>query len=130
MNDLDLFRQLYRSAFRNPRQQAPRIQTRRFGNVWVDLTPIEDWLAGPLYSIKERGECNYVFADTESRFPGIATPDDLLQWCLLLMKQFRDGILAHVPRTDAERADQAILLEMANEKVELSHLAYKIISGK
>jgi hypothetical protein len=127
MNDLEEFRQLYHSIFRNPRQEAPIIHTKRFGRIWVDLTPIEDWLAGPLYSIKERGECNYVFADRANRFPGIVTPDDFLRWCLVLAKKYRDGILAHAPRDEAERADQGILLQMADGMVTLSHLANRVI---
>jgi hypothetical protein len=76
------------------------------------------------------GECDYVFADEENRFPGIVTPDDFLQWCLVLAYKYRDAILAHAPRNDAERADQAILLQMADEKVTLSQLAYEIIKNK
>lgn len=129
MNDLDQFRQLFSSAFRNPRQIAPLLCTKRFGAVWVELTPIEDWLCGPLYAINQRGECDYVFTDTENRFPDIVTPDDFLQWCLALATKYRDGVLPHVPRSDAERADQNILLQMADEKVTLSHLAYKIITN-
>ena len=130
MNDLDRFRDLYRSVFRNPRREAPIIRTKRFGEVWVDLTPVEDCLAGPLYSIKERGECNYVFADGENRFPGVATPDDFLRWCLVLAKKYRDGILAHAPRGEAEQIDQGILLQMADGMVTLSHLAHTIIGKK
>jgi hypothetical protein len=127
MTDLDQFRQLFRLAFRNPRQDAPKIRTRRFGTVWVDLEPIGDWLAGPFYSINERGECDYVFEDKGNRFRGVVTPDDFLEWCLEVATRYRDGILAHVPRNEVEQADQGILLEMADEMVTLSHLAYKVI---
>ena len=86
MTDLSEFRERFRLAFRNPRQVAPTIRTKRFGSVWVDLRPIGDWLAGPLYSINERGECDYVFADKDNRFPGVVTSHDFLQWCLDLAK--------------------------------------------
>jgi hypothetical protein len=130
MTDLSEFRQRFRLAFRNPGQVAPTIRTKRFGSVWVDLEPVGDWLAGPLYSIDERGECDYVFADKDNRFPGVVTPHDFLQWCLDLAKRYRDGILAHVPSNEAEQADQGILLEMADEMVALSHLAYQIIGRR
>jgi len=96
----------------------------------LDLEPIGDWLAGPLYSIKEHGECNYVFGDKKSRFPGVITPDDFLKWCLVLAKKYRDGIMAHAPVSADERADQEILLLMADEMVALSYLAHQIISKK
>jgi len=130
MTELDQFRQLFRFAFRNPRREAPKIITERFESVWGDLELIGDCLAGPLYSINEQGECDYVFVDKDNRFPGVITPHDFRQWCLDLAKNYRDGILAHAPRNEAEEADQRILLEMADAMVNLSHLAYSIIGQR
>jgi hypothetical protein len=130
MTELEQFRRLLRFAFRNPRQVAPTINTKRFGSVWVDMEPIGDWLAGPLYSIDERGECDYVFKDKANRFPGVITFQDFLQWCLDLSTKYRDGILAHDPESEAEQADQRILLGMADAMVTLSHLAHSIIGQR
>ena len=129
MNELEEFRRLFPSAFRNPTQTEPRIQTERFSMVWVDMEPVGDWLAGPLYGINLRGECDYVFLDEEGRFPGVKTPDDFLRWCLAIAKKYRDGIVAQAPQSEAERSDQAILIEMADAMVTLSHLAHRITSN-
>lgn len=128
MDDLDQFRQLFRSAFRNPRQVAPKLRSKRFESIWAELEPIGDWLAGPFYSIMEQGECNYVFDDKENRFPGVVTPDDFQQWCLDLAQKYRDGIIANAPANEIERTDQELLLQMADEMVAMSHFALRFIS--
>lgn len=60
MNDLQLFRKLFYISF-----CRPILKTERFIDIWWDLERLRDYLAGPLYTIKTEGNCNYVYTDEE-----------------------------------------------------------------
>ena len=87
-------------------------------------------LSGPLSSIYDKGECEYVFNNKENRFPGVKTVEDFRSWCLDLVQKYKEGILSKSPKGKKERVDQKILLEMAFSMEEASKLAYKIIQNR
>jgi hypothetical protein len=57
--------------------------TDRARGLQVDLVPTSDALAGPLYSILTKGNCENVFEHDEKRFPGVTTVEDFRSWALL-----------------------------------------------
>jgi len=104
-------------------------RSKRYYDVWADLYLIPDALAGPLYAIYKRGECDYVFSDP-ARFPTIHDPDTFLAWCLALADEYRNGVLIAGARDEDEKADQAALLERANGMERLSRMAYEIVKER
>ncbi len=109
--------------------QNPRMETERFKEVWSDLEFTLDLLAGPLHTIYENGECDYVFNDRD-RFPTVHNPDTFLAWCLSLAADYRNGALEAGPRDEAERKDRATLLETAEGLERMSRMAYEIVNAR
>ncbi len=119
---LEEFRDRFWPSLRTPRGR----RSRRFYDVWADLELIKDELAGPLYSIYTKGECDYVYSD-RTRFPTIHDPESFLAWCLSLVDQYRQGALKAEPSDEAEKSDQAKLLESADAMESISRMAFGIV---
>ncbi len=125
MGTLEDFRELFWTAFKSAKGR----RSKRYEEVWKDLELISDQLAGPLHSIYERGECDYVFTD-RIRFPTVRNPENFLTWCLSSPNAYREGVLKAGVRDEDERADQAFLLEQANAMERLSRMAYEIVRAR
>lgn len=125
MGTLEDFRGLFWTAFMSARGR----RSKRYEEVWQDLELTSDYLAGPLYSIYEQGECDYVFTD-RVRFPTISNPEDFLTWCLASSNEYREGVLKAGVGDEAEKADQAFLLNQASAMERLSRMAYKIVKAR
>ena len=109
--------------------RKPRPSTERVAAIWEELELTLDSLAGPLYSIYEQGECDYVFRE-RLRFPTIHDPDSFLKWCLSHPRYYRRRALKIGPTTNQEEADQAKLLEIAAGMERLSRMAYEIVKKR
>jgi hypothetical protein len=120
MNEQQEFKNIFWDAF-----HRPDLKTEKFKNIHDQLEPINDLLAGPFYSIYEKGECDYVFSD-QLRFPSIKDVDDLFNWCTALIEDYRKGILEGSVENDEESKDKQILLYQTDIKMELADLAYQI----
>lgn len=125
MPDLDKFRRVFEEAF----YERAKMKTGRFFDVWTDLELISDEIAGPLYSIYEHGQCDYVFRE-KLRFPGIRDADDLLNWWLGSVKDYRKRVQKTKPRNDEEREDQTRLLQVADKMEEASRLGHEIVKQR
>ncbi|MDO0824871.1 hypothetical protein [Desulfosporosinus nitroreducens] len=123
MNDLQMFRKLFNISF-----CRPILKTERFIDIWWDLEGLRDTLAGPLYTIKTKGNCNYVYTDEEGRFPGVDSPEMFLQWCLDIVDECRDILMKHQPENSNEEADFETIIRQIDGMEVLSHLAYRIQS--
>ncbi len=123
--DLDRFRFLFEEAF-----AQPSIRTDRFFDVWDRWHLWEERLAGPLFSINEDGQCDYVFAPTETRFPSVRDANSFLNWCLKPIDEYRRSILREEPRSEVEQADQKQLLRQADALENLSRLAYSLMEAR
>lgn len=119
--NLITFKELFRQGF-----MRPQLITEEFKEVWSDLEGWSDTLAGPLYSIYVDDNCDYVFRDSETRFKGIKSEDELLGWCLDIVEEYRRGVSKMAAKTENEIVDQQMLLSKTNIMEKLSHLAVDI----
>ncbi len=103
-----------------------RLATERAKDLRVDLETISDGLAGPLYSILVRGNCDYIFEDTKGRFPGVSTVDDFRLWAVQHAEKYRKGVEGFEASDSAEAADRAILWEKAIAMHRVAELGYQI----
>ncbi len=100
MDNLLVFQKIYWSAF-----QRPGLSSKKYNDLWIDLEPISDWLAGPLYGIYIHGNCDYVFNDNDGRFPRVTSPGSFLAWENDVLKRYREEILNKKPKGFKEEAD-------------------------
>ncbi len=119
MQELNKFRELFWDAF-----HRPKLKSEKYHTIWHNLEGVNGMLAGPLFSIYENGDCDYVFAD--NRFPGMNDADDLLNWLMGFTEEYRTTILAPQPESDDESDDLQVLLYQTDMKMELADLAYQI----
>lgn len=106
-----------------------QMATRRGKDHSVELLVFEDMIAGPIYSIKEYGDCAYVYAD-QTRFPGVDSPIALREWFYLHHVGLLDVVAEFSPTTDDEVADLAKMHERASEIWGLVELACGIEGGR
>ncbi|HEY8400510.1 MAG TPA: hypothetical protein VIK89_04570 [Cytophagaceae bacterium] len=123
MEELKQFKELFWDAF-----HRPRLITEKYTEIWQSLEPLNDYLAGPLFAIYEKGNCQYVFQDNE-RFPGISTSDDLLNWLVELVEEYKNGILQGTVENEDEKKDYQLLMYQTDIKMQLAELAYQITSN-
>jgi hypothetical protein len=120
MNLQQEFKNIFWDAF-----HKPDLKTEKFKNIHLNLETINNILAGPFYSIYEKGECYYVFRD-KVRFPSINDADDFLNWSTNLIEEYRRGVLEGSVENDEESKDKQILLYQTDIKMELADLAYQM----
>jgi hypothetical protein len=87
----------------------PDFSTDKGWDIWSDLELISDALAGPLYSVLESGNCNYIYYD-KNRFPGVRDTESFINWAVGLVDEYRNGILAFNPANPEEEKDKKSLL--------------------
>ncbi|HXA00960.1 MAG TPA: hypothetical protein VNW99_03170 [Cytophagaceae bacterium] len=117
----DKFREIFWDAF-----HRPDLKSEKFENTLIELQPLNDLLAGPLFSIYENGQCDYMFKD-KVRFPQVKHEDDFLNWYIDVINQYKDLISSKTADTDIEEKDKQILLYQTDMMMELAGLAYEII---
>ncbi len=118
---LKKFQTLFWDAFHVPALESPA-----FSKLFQELEPLNDLIAGPLFSILEQGNCDYVFASDE-RFKGINTPDNLFEWLTESIKEYAEKVTAISAENEQEEKDLKTLLFQADIKMELAELAYEIV---
>jgi len=106
-----------------------KLATERAKDLQVDLVMINEALAGPLFSILNDGNCNYVFENGEKRFPGVVTVEDFRSWAIQLAEKYRQGVEDFEALDSAETKDQEKLLEQALAMYRVAELAYQIQKG-
>lgn len=121
MEALQRFKEIFWDSF-----HRPKLHTEPFIQKWKALEPINDVLAGPLYAIYTKGECEYVFNDS-LRFPGVYHADDFLSWCIDLIEKYRAAIEELTPQNEEEKEDKRLLLYQTDIKMELADLAFAIL---
>ncbi len=118
---LDRFKELFWNAFHRPQLKSERIH-----HVWLSLEPINDILAGPLFSIYENGHCNYIFSNQEV-FQSIVNADDLMDFFQELLKKYAEGLeQATPPNNEDELKDLQTLDYQLDLKAELCEIAYQL----
>jgi len=115
------FKSVFWDAF-----HRPAMKTDKFRQLWLSLEPVNDLVSGPLFSVYETGECNYVFGD-HKLFVGIKDKDDLLTWLTERIEVYMETV-REMPATNIEESeDKRILLFQADVKMILCDLAYKMM---
>lgn len=122
MKELEEFRKIFWDAF-----HKPELETDKFRRLWERLEPVNDRVAGPLYSIFSQGHCDYIFRDKQ-RFPLINQADDFMDYCESVVRHYHEEIMKETVETEEEKKDRQVLLYQTDIKMELSHLAYKILT--
>jgi hypothetical protein len=115
------FKSLFWDAF-----HVPALQSEKYVIKFRELEPLNDLIVGPLFSIFETGNCNYVF-DTEERFKGINTNDQFFDWMVNSIKEYAEKVIDSNPETEAEEHDVQTLVFQTDIKMELAELAYEIM---
>jgi len=119
---LERFKELFWDAFHRPKLGSSRIL-----ETWENLEPINDLLSGPLFSIYENGNCDYIFLKQEEPFQAISSPDDLMDWFQDLLKHYAEGLQAATPpASEEETRDLQLLDYQLDIKAELCEIAYEI----
>jgi hypothetical protein len=116
------FKEIFWDAF-----HRPDLKSEKFESVFAELQPLNDLLAGPLFSIYENAQCDYMFKDKQ-RFPLVNHKDDFLDWCIEIINQYKDAISPVTTETEAEKKDKQILLYQTDMMMELADLGFEIIS--
>lgn len=116
---------IYKNSFWNVFNKL-KLNSKKYKDVWPDLDSINDWLAGPLYSIYEHGNCDYVYEKNDGRFPEVNNPDDFLQWSLNLLQKYKDIIDKIEAQNENEINDRILLYGRVSELERLLTLAYGI----
>jgi hypothetical protein len=116
------FKEIFWDAF-----HRPDLKSEKFESVFAELQPLNDLLAGPLFSIYENAQCDYMFKDKQ-RFPQVNHRDDFLSWCIEIINQYKDMISPVTADTEAEKKDKQILLYQTDMMMELADLGFEIIS--
>ncbi len=119
--NLNRFQSLFWDAFHVPALESPA-----FNKIFQELEPLNDLIAGPLFSILEQGHCDYVFA-SDGRFKGVNTPDDFFEWITESIKEYAEKISNMKTGNEQEEKDLQTLLFQSDIKMELAELAYRII---
>ncbi|WMJ73344.1 hypothetical protein RCC89_09235 [Cytophagaceae bacterium ABcell3] len=120
MDNLQQFKEIFWDAF-----QRPGLKSHKFIAKWQELEPINDQLAGPLFAIYEKGNCDYIFSDNE-RFPQINKPEDLFERLEKMIHHYHDEVAMAEPKNDIEKEDQQALLFQSDKKMQLAELALLI----
>jgi uncharacterized protein (DUF433 family) len=83
-----------------------RWQSGRAKLAWIDLSPLEDKIALPLYSIATRGgHTMHVYGRNDAYFAGVPDPDSLKRRLLEWHAELADRVERFVPEFDGESAD-------------------------
>ncbi len=115
---LDHFREIFWDAF-----HRPDLKTDRYYQLWHRLEHISDLLAGPMFSVFEKGEYDYVFQD-KNRFPNMHSADDFMDWCMEKINHYQEALIAEVPTNEPERKDQQLLSYQTEVMMQLAEMAY------
>ena len=119
------FKEIFWNAFHRPKLESNRILA-----VWKSLEPVNDILAGPLFSIYEKGHCDYIFTNQDT-FQSILNADDLMDFFQELLKKYAEGLEAATPPIDElETKDLQTLDFQLDLKAELCEIAYQLTLDK
>lgn len=122
---VERFKELFWDAFHRPKLSSPRIF-----KTWESLENINDLLSGPLFSVYENGNCDYVFLQ-HAPFQDIHSPDDLMDWFQDLLRQYAEGLQAATPPTSEEETRDLQLLDYQLDiKAELCEIAYELCASR
>ncbi len=122
MADWERYRELYERAI----GEEPEVQTERYEAIAADAEPTREWLGDPLGLILTERSGDVIFQDPE-RFQGVEDAEDFLQLCTSQVEGYRAKVTEPEQEDDAERADHAILLRVADDMEEVCLLAHPIV---
>lgn len=121
--NLLLFSRLFEEGF-----NRPNIKTKKFTELWydVDLLMSREALSGPFYHVDMYYNCDYVFEGEHEYFKEIRSCEDLLNWCLSIIKFYKSKINQVDAILSDEKEDKQILLLQAEVMEKLSFMVYDI----
>ncbi len=122
MADWERYRELYERGF----GAEPEVRTERYKALATDAEPTREWLGDPLGLILTERSGDVVFQDRE-RFRGVENAEDFLRLCTSQVEVYRAKISQPEPEDEAERADQVLLRQVADDMEEVCILAHLIV---
>ncbi len=122
MADWERYRELYERGF----GAEPEVRTERYKGLATNAEPTREWLGDPLGLILTERSGDVIFQDRE-RFRGVENAEDFLRLCTSQVEVYRAKISQPAPEDDAERADQALLRQVADDMEEVCILAHLIV---
>ena len=105
----------------------PNLKSDKYKEIWQQLEPSNDWLVGPLYSLYENANFDYLFHDKE-RFAAVNTLQDFLEWANEIVANYKQAVEAGSCIGEIEKEDLNLLLYQIHIKSELISLAHQIQS--
>ena len=122
---LETFKNNFWNAF-----HRPKLESERIFHVWQSLEPVNDILAGPLFAIYEKGNCDYIFSNNDT-FKNILNADDLMDFFHELLKKYAEGLEAATPpQNELELKDLQTLDYQLDLKAELCEIAYELVLSR
>lgn len=105
--NLLLFNRLLEEGF-----DRPNLKTKKFTELWydVDLLMGREALSGPFYIVDMYYNCDYVFEGKHECFKEIRSCEDFLNWCLSIIKCYKNKIKQVDAIVSDEKEDKQILL--------------------
>ncbi len=122
MADWERYRELYERAF----GEEPEVQTDRYKTIATEAEPTREWLGDPLGLILTERSGEVIFQDRE-RYQGVENAEDFLRLCTSQVELYRGKVSQVEPDDEAERADQALLHQVASDMEEVCILAHLIV---
>ena len=105
----------------------PNLKSDKYKEIWQQLEPSNNWLVGPLYSVYENANFDYLFHDKE-RFAAVNTLNDFLEWANEIVANYKLATNAALPNEEAEKQDLDLLNFQIHIKSELIAIASLIQS--
>jgi hypothetical protein len=117
---LNRYRELFWDAF-----HVPNLSSQKFTDKWKELESINEVIAGPLFSVFEKGECDYIFADKD-RFD-FNNEEELFEWMVETIREYAEKIAELPAENQEEEFDLKVLMYQCDIKMELAELSREIL---
>ncbi|MPM82333.1 hypothetical protein SDC9_129394 [bioreactor metagenome] len=118
-----LFSRLFEEGFKKP-----NFKTEKFKELWydVDVLMYREALSGPFYTVDMYYNCDYVFEGEHECFKEVGSCEDFLNWCLNIIKSYKNKINQVDTIINDEKEDKQIMLLQAEIMEKLSFMVYDI----
>lgn len=91
--------------------------------MWADLELTSDIFAGPMYSVLQNGNHDYVYEDKGNRFPGVTDSASFKQWGMSVADEYKARVQVLEAQNAEEEEDKQVLSNVANAMSEIVELS-------
>ena len=113
------FSRAYENSFK-----VPQLNTDLFFDIWIEL---ELALAGPMFCIHTKGQCDYVFTGEHTYFTNIKTIEDFKNWCLVVIEKSKEKLNTTDVSNSQDNLDKQIMMKKIEEMKQTVLLGVELI---